>query len=108
MSWKQFAWSAAYNTFAIIVVLSLYAKFTEPFETAVISLIGLLYTTIVGQHLHVLLTMTGVALAIDKQFLELQRLIDPESAVERSKAIRDVEHRMTDKTLFPIFVAGVS
>jgi hypothetical protein len=88
------------------VVLSLYAKFTEPFETAVISLIGLLYTTIVGQRLHLSLMMIDVGSAIDRKFLELQFLIDSKSALERSKAIRDAEQRMTDKTLFPLFVAS--
>ena len=107
MSWVRVAWSIIANIFAIAIVLSLYNQFTAPFEVVVISLMGLLYTTIVGQRLHLLIILKDVGIVNDQKFLDLYILLKPDLASDYMKEIREVENNINRKTMVPVIISSI-
>ena len=75
MKWARAIWVAVTYTIAIIILLDLFSTFNQPFETAVIALIGLVYVAIKEESAIYGSVLSGQMFAMAQEFLSVKRLV---------------------------------
>lgn len=78
LKWFGYAWNVIINLISVFVVLAIYNKVYEDFETIVVSLLVLIYLSIQGFLIAYSKTTTDVAFALDTEFKQIRKLLNNE------------------------------
>jgi hypothetical protein len=100
-----YVWRIATNVIQLLIVLYVFYYLNERFEIIVIAVLGLIYTVIRSIAWGLLITFNNLAQQLEREFLNLQRLLGDHSAEERATEARE-QAKLVDRAIMKTYIDG--